>query len=163
MAESIQFIPLQKEWQENRQSVLDLHIRMFNDPKVRRWLWNETPTTDTEITKLIEQSFLASNALTLIIRVNELMAGEVGVDNIKNGVGRVGYVLDRPFWGRKIMSQALKYTIESCKNDGRARLLVATVFPDNGSSRRVLKKSRFNLVSKRLTPNKELVYNLLLT
>ena len=60
---------------------------------------------------------------------------------------KIGYWLGHPFWGRGLMTEAVKVLCSHCFNSGKFRCVkvVGYVKEDNVSSRRVLEKVRFML------------------
>jgi len=60
---------------------------------------------------------------------------------------KIGYWLGHPFWGRGLMTEAVKVLCLHCFNSGKFRCVkvVGYVKEDNVSSRRVLDKVRFML------------------
>ena len=52
----------------------------------------------------------------------------------------VGYLLDKPYWGRGIATEAARASIEFGFKDGQLNHIIALVAPENIPSRRVVEK-----------------------
>ena len=79
---------------------------------------------------------------------NDEMIGSVGADNLEPGSshrGELGYWLAVPYWGRGIMTDALRAYINYAFEQLQVTRLVANVFESNLASSRVLERSGFKL------------------
>jgi len=75
------------------------------------------------------------------IAVERQLAGVVGViyqEDVYAGVGEIGYWIGQPYWGRGVMTQAIRLFIEVCQNELSFRRLEACVFSSNPASMSVL-------------------------
>lgn len=93
-------------------------------------------------------SFLAesSNAMHWAIEVDGCAVGGIGVDpgEAEYGKsGRFGYWLGEPYWGRGIMTAAVRTTSDFALSGSGLVRLEAPVFAWNGASMRVLEKCGF--------------------
>lgn len=59
------------------------------------------------------------------------------------GVWRLGYWIDRPWWGRGLMSEAVACVLAYADETWQPTRVVAGVFADNPASKRVLEKMGF--------------------
>ena len=80
------------------------------------------------------------------IEVEGVAAGGIGIDpgeGIFSKCARFGYWLGEPYWGRGIMSAAVRATAEHLLRDTELVRLEAPVFEWNPASMRVLEKGGF--------------------
>ena len=81
--------------------------------------------------------------MSLAIVIDGEAVGCIGLSDIEGHKAGVGYWLAEPFWGRGIMTRALKLTTRHALNEMGLRRLYATVFLFNRASMRVLEKGGY--------------------
>lgn len=76
------------------------------------------------------------------------MCRENDLDEIfQNLMGReIGYVLNKKYWGRGIMPEAVNRVIQYCFNDLHLDFLCCGYFKENKQSKRVNEKMAFNII-----------------
>lgn len=81
--------------------------------------------------------------INFAIDIGEKVVGSVGFSKIKNGKAELGYWLAERYWGRRIMTEAVKLATKfGFKKLGFERIC-ATVFSFNKPSQRVLAKTGY--------------------
>jgi len=78
----------------------------------------------------------------LVIEVDGKLAGSIG------GVGGIGYMLGRGFWGRGVATWAVGEMVARMFNDPALQEVNACVWQGNEASERVLTKNGFRLVGE---------------
>lgn len=127
-------------------------FKYANNKKIYRWTLN-IPYPYTE---KIAQDWIKRNQikykqkniddLVLAIDVNGEMIGAIGIHKIeKNHKAEIGYWLGEPFWGKGIMSNALKVVIKYAFKEYKLKRLYAGVMLPNIGSAKVLEKNGFVL------------------
>jgi ribosomal-protein-alanine N-acetyltransferase len=131
----------------------DAMFAYASDPEVTRFLpWE--PATEIENVR----PFLAdqvgrrerreSLGLAILLRETNEMIGSTDLMDLKRarGEAELGYLLARPFWGRGLMTEAARLTLEH--GFGRLRLIRIRAYADaeNQGSRRVLEKIGMRVV-----------------
>jgi RimJ/RimL family protein N-acetyltransferase len=134
-----------RHWTADDKSSL---LRYANDRTVWRNLTHRFPHPYTEA----DADFWLGRLATLArpthwaIEVDGQAVGGVGVE-LGEGVfakaGRFGYWLGRPFWGRGIMTAAVRVITDHVFANFEVARLEAAVFEWNPASMRVLEKCRF--------------------
>jgi RimJ/RimL family protein N-acetyltransferase len=80
------------------------------------------------------------------IEINGNVVGSIGIHRIKEKhKAEIGYWLGKEYWGKGIMSEAVKIISEYCFNKLKLRRIVAKVFLFNEPSKRVLEKNGFKM------------------
>lgn len=84
------------------------------------------------------------DSFNLGIEINKEIVGMIGVHEIKHEhKAEIGYWLGEPFWGKGIMSRAVKLSAKECVRRFKLKRLEAHVFSYNKASARVLEKNGF--------------------
>ncbi len=124
-------------------------LRIFSDPEVTRYYDLDTFSTIEQATDLIHrqaQRFERGEALRWGITqtVDDIVIGTVGlIVNQANATGGLGYDLARPYWRRRIMSEALAIVIRYAMRSVNLNRLQALVMPENEASAKLLAKLGF--------------------
>jgi RimJ/RimL family protein N-acetyltransferase len=104
---------------------------------------------DTWLQKRIAHAQLYSKEVSFAIRnADDKLIGVVSADSLEPGTthrAEIGYWLARPFWGKGIMTDAVRTFIEYAFNDLELLRLTAHTFEFNAGSARVLEKNGFTL------------------
>jgi len=83
--------------------------------------------------------------INFVIDINGEVAGSVGFSNIKEHKAEIGYWLAEKYWGKGIMSEAVKLVTKFGFNKLKLKRIYAYVFPFNKASMRVLEKNGYKL------------------
>lgn len=123
-------------------------VPLANNRKVWRNLAHRFPHpyTESDADSWLERLARSSNPTHWAIEVEGAAAGGIGIDPgegiyAKNAV--FGYWLGEPYWGRGIMTAAVRTTVEYVFGHFDLARLVSPVFEWNPASMRVLEKSGF--------------------
>ena len=81
--------------------------------------------------------------INFVIDINDEAAGSVGFSKIEGHRAEIGYWLAEKYWGKGIMTEAVKLTTKFGFEKLKLRRISAYVFPFNRASRRVLEKAGF--------------------
>ncbi len=82
------------------------------------------------------------------IEVNNEAVGSIGLyilNDVRRLNAEIGYWLAEPFWGKNIMTEAVKQMVEYGFNTFNINRIYASTFGDNMASRRVLEKAGFKM------------------
>jgi putative acetyltransferase len=106
------------------------------------------PHKDKGISLGILQSFIKNDEVRAIVyKENNKVIGSLGVhsDRKREGVQAkmIGYVLSESYWGKGLMSEAVKETIRYLFEEERIDIVSCYHYPSNIRSKRVIEKSRF--------------------
>ncbi|WP_306606877.1 GNAT family N-acetyltransferase [Azonexus sp.] len=134
-----------REWQTRDAEEL---ISAANNRKI--WLNLQDrfphPYTDADASSWFSHLQTTSEPSQWAIEVDGVAAGGIGVDlgeDIFVKTGHFGYWLGEHFWGRGIMSVAVRIASQYCLNQYNLERLEAPVFSWNPASMRVLEKAGF--------------------
>lgn len=107
-----------------------------------------------EDTKRILDMFIAEkNVFALVLKENGKVIGSLGLHESKANekeeykslkTKEIGYVLSKDYWGKGLMTEAVKAVIGFCFDVWGADLLTVGHFAENGRSRRVIEKCGFS-------------------
>ena len=104
---------------------------------------------DWWIHQRIEHAKRIGKEVTFAIRdAGDQLIGVVGADNVELGtthLAEIGYWLARPYWGKGIMTAAVRAYVHYAFADLELLRLTAHVFEFNAGSARVLEKNGFKL------------------
>lgn len=73
----------------------------------------------------------------------DALIGVIGIENITGCEPEIGYWLGKPFWGRGLMTQALKVVVEKAFVQHSVGTLYARTYQQNKASKNVLLKCGF--------------------
>ena len=109
-----------------------------------------------EVTKSILKDFIEKDEVyALVLKENNKVIGSLGIHNRKmdesyigNIQREIGYVLSKDYWGRGIMSEAVKAAIKYAFEELNVDVLWCGHFVSNNQSRRVIEKCGFKFYSE---------------
>jgi ribosomal-protein-alanine N-acetyltransferase len=80
----------------------------------------------------------------ITLKGNDQVIGTIGYNNFQaEGNGTIGYDLNEKFWGRGIISEAIKAIVDFGFETLKIHRIEANVGPDNKASQKVLEKNGF--------------------
>lgn len=97
-------------------------------------------------TRVLERSSLGYPGYYMLELKGEEAAGSIGsvaVTPIEEGVFRIGYWLDEPWWGKGLMSEAVAAVIDDTFSTHGAASMVSGVFEGNAGSEMILRNAGF--------------------
>lgn len=125
-------------------------IKYANNYNVSKWLKNTFPHPYTEDDAIVwlancavqdpETNFALANDNELIGGIGLKLSDDVFIHNAE-----IGYWLGEPFWGKNIVTAAVKEMTKYVFNNFDINRLFAGVFEGNTASVRVLQKCRYKL------------------
>jgi [ribosomal protein S5]-alanine N-acetyltransferase len=106
------------------------------------------PHADKAVSARILQSFIEKDEVWAIVyKQNNKAIGSLGLhpDRMREGINgkMVGYVLSQDYWGKGLMSEAVKRIIQFAFEETDVDLLSVRHYPFNQRSRRVIEKCGF--------------------
>ena len=140
-----------RAWQETDLEDFYEYARVDGVGQRCGWL----PHESREESKRILELFIAEKkTFALELKENQKVIGSVGLevrdvelDIDRNRMGReIGYVLNKDYWGRGLMPEAVKAVIEHCFRELDFDWLTCGHFTWNDQSRRVVEKCGFRYV-----------------
>ena len=81
--------------------------------------------------------------INFVIDINGEVVGSVGLSDIKEFKAEIGYWLAEKYWGRGIMTKAVKLVTKFGFDKLKLKRIYAFVFPFNKASMKVLKKAGY--------------------
>lgn len=129
---------------------LDSLIKYANNYNIYKWLKNSFPhpyTEDDAVVWLANSSTQNPETNFAIANDSELI-GAIGFhlrEDVFKYNAEIGYWIGEPFWGKKIVSKAVREITKYIFNSFEIRRIYANVFEGNPASVRVLKKSGYKL------------------
>ena len=81
--------------------------------------------------------------INFVIDINNEVAGSVGLSKIEGYRAEIGYWLAEKYWGKGIMTKAVKSVTKFGFEKLKLRRIYAEIFPFNKASRRVLEKAGY--------------------
>lgn len=113
--------------------------------------WN--PHTSIRESEMVLASFIEEKkTFALELKENHKVIGSLGLEELSispgnfydNSVGReIGYVLNKEYWGRGLMPEAVKRVIRFCFEEERYDFLMCSHSVANERSKRVIEKCGF--------------------
>lgn len=115
--------------------------------------WNHHKSIE-ESREILEIFINEHKTFALEFKDNKKVIGSVGIEKInplydsyENMYGKeIGYVLSKDYWGRGLMTEAVKRVIDYCFDDLRLDYLWISHWIKNDKSRRVIEKCGFEFV-----------------
>lgn len=104
------------------------------------------PYTEDDARQFIEYALGAEMETVFAIEVDGEAAGSVGIifqKDVYSQSGELGYWLGEEYWGRGIVSEAVKAMVKHAFCDLGLRRIYARIFSNNIASKRVLEKAGF--------------------
>ena len=117
--------------------------------------WNHHKSIE-ESRKILDMFIDEHKTFALELKNNGKVIGSLGIEKInplddpyENMYGKeIGYVLSKDYWGRGLMTEAVKKVIDFCFDDLRLDYLWISHWVDNDKSRRVIEKCGFEFVKE---------------
>ncbi len=128
-------------------------VKYANNPKIAANMTDAFPSPYTEDSgrAFITMAQKGGSICLMAIEVEEEAVGGIGIhlqSDIMRKNAELGYWLAEPFWGKGIMSQAVKKMVEHAFNTFDINRIYARPFGTNKASQRVLEKSGFKLEAR---------------
>lgn len=129
---------------------IDALVKYANNYEIFRWVKDNFPYpyTKKDAEEWIAFSKNSNDGLNYAIANSIEAIGGIGV-RFKEDVYRfsweIGYWLGEPFWGKGIMTEAVKVFSKYIFNRYNIRSLIANVYEGNTASMKVLKKAGYKL------------------
>jgi len=105
-----------------------------------------SPYTPDDANRFIAMATGAPPGLLLAIEVNGEAAGGIGIrplEDVYRGTAEIGYWLAEPFWGRGIVTDAVRALVPVAFDRTGITRIQASIFSNNPASMRVLEKCGF--------------------
>ncbi|PKP47468.1 MAG: N-acetyltransferase [Bacteroidetes bacterium HGW-Bacteroidetes-11] len=139
-----------RKWQT---SDLDSLVKHANNINVAKFLTNQFPHpyTKTDGERFLETSMSHNPVKIFAIVVEGEAVGAIGVfpqDDIHCLNAEMGYWLSEEFWGRGIVTEAIRRTVEYCFETFPVGRIFARPFGNNPASQRILEKAGFRLEAR---------------
>ena len=127
--------------------------------------WN--PHQSVQESKTILKMFIkGKNKFALELKENHKVIGSLGLEKMSLSLGgeydnlagrEIGYVLNKAYWGRGLMPEAVKAVIAYCFQNEKYDYLICSHSVTNNQSKRVIEKCGFRFVkeSSRVMANGE--------
>jgi ribosomal-protein-alanine N-acetyltransferase len=123
---------------------------VFSDPQVMRY-WSSGPMADRDAAVKLYEEIQETNASGLMMKwglalaENDRVIGTTTFFNLSLSNGRleIGYAMNRSFWGKGLMNEALIALINYGFDTMNLRRIEADVDPRNGPSIRTLERLGF--------------------
>ena len=136
-----------RKWSEND---LDSLVEHANNINIARWLTNQFPHPYTyEDGRKYLSLFSADDPVKVFaIEVDGKAVGSIGIfpqTDIHEKNAEMGYFLSEKYWGKGIMSRAIRQTVAYGFNAFGNTRIFARPFSSNLASQRVLEKAGFKL------------------
>jgi len=136
-----------REWKDSDASAL---AAILSNKKILDNLRDGLPFPYTEKDALdyfgFVKSFSKNDAFAFAVTADEKVVGAISVfrnNNIHCRTGELGYYLDEDFWGKEIMTEAVKILCKKVFEETDIIRIYAEVFTQNIGSCRVLEKAGF--------------------
>lgn len=133
-----------------KKEVSEIH-KMIGDPEVSRFTLFPSRFGHDDAAEFLKIARKAWRTETgYVFGIEDIASGElIGIISAYNVSRRhrkaeVGYLLGKQFRGLGLMSEAVGLMLSFCFNELRLKRVYALVFPDNGASASVLKRSGFS-------------------
>ena len=125
-------------------------VRYANNPEIARFMTDQFPHPYTEEKGLAFITFATVDSPLHIfaIEVNGEMVGGIGIhpqSDIYSKNAELGYWLAEPFWGKGIVTEAVKQMVSYGFSSFDITRIFARPFGNNPASQRVLEKAGFTL------------------
>lgn len=135
-----------------------------SNPVINKYTGDPIITTLDGVTDLIKNVWLSDykkfgyGRYAVIAKESKTILGFCGVKYLPEiDETDLGYRLIPNYWGKGIATEASKAILEHAFNDLNLKRIVATVYPENTASTRVLKKLNFQFEKKASYPDEEAI------
>jgi ribosomal-protein-alanine N-acetyltransferase len=136
-----------RPWEERDAPSLALHA---DNPRIARSMRDlfPSPYTLDDANRFIAMATGRRSGLMLAIEVDGDAAGGIGInplEDVYRGTAEIGYWLAEPFWGKGIVTDAIRAIVPVAFEESGIVRLQAGIFSNNPASMRVLEKCGFTL------------------
>ena len=113
------------------------------------WEHHKSKDKSLEILKMFIEE---KKVFAIVLKENQKVIGSIGIEELSeeldkdldNLVGReLGYVLNKDYWNKGIMKEAISKVVDYCFNTLKLNFLMASYFNHNIASKKVLEKLNF--------------------
>ena len=113
------------------------------------WEHHKSKGKSLEILKMFIEE---KKVFAIVLKENQKVIGSIGIEELSeeldkdldNLLGReLGYVLNKDYWNKGIMKEAVSKVVEYCFNTLKLNFLMASYFNHNIASKKVLEKLNF--------------------
>lgn len=123
-------------------------VRHANNPRIAAMMRDAFPSpyTPADARRFIHRATDTTSRLFLAIEVGGEAVGSIGIqsgDDIRHRTAELGYWLAEPFWGRGIVTDAVRSLVPVAFERFAIVRLEAGIFSNNPASMRVLEKCGF--------------------
>ena len=121
--------------------------------------WNHHQSVD-ESKRILGFFIAGKKTFALVLKENGKVIGSLGLEPRADDAGldaelqgrEIGYVLSKDYWGRGLMTEAVKAVIDYCFSELSYDYLTCGHFDHNDRSRRVVEKCGFEFLKNVVTP-----------
>ena len=116
------------------------------------------PHTSIAVSETVLKLFIEEKkTFALELKENNKVIGSLGIEKLSRIInddysdipGReIGYVLNKKYWGRGLMPEAVKAVIEYCFSETECEYLICSCAETNNQSKRVIDKCGFSFIDK---------------
>jgi len=129
---------------------LDFVFQHFSNPSITEFLLDEPPVSDISQAQEIIEFYLepekkSRNRWGIVLKSNDQIIGTCGFHkwNKRDLRAEIGYDLNPDFWGKGIMTEALRAAIQNGWDGMGLNRIEAIVYPENQRSMHLLHKLGF--------------------
>lgn len=118
---------------------------------ITKFMTDGFPNTMDKCKNFLEFATNNDTVLYFAIEINGLAVGGIGVSpgsDIKRRNAELGYWLSEDYWGKGIMTKAIKEIIQTAFNRFDIDRIYAAPFESNTASHRILEKTGFKLEAR---------------
>ncbi len=123
-------------------------VRYANNRRIARWLRDRFPFpyTEADAETFLAAVFRQDPRTVFAVATRREAIGGIGLefrDDVHRFTAELGYWLGEPFWGRGIMTEAIRLFTSWAFENFELHRISAAVFDGNAASARVLEKAGF--------------------
>lgn len=113
--------------------------------------WEHHKSKDKSLT-ILKMFIEKKKVFAIVLKENQKVIGSIGIEELSeeldkdldNLVGReLGYVLNKDYWNKGIMKEAISKVVDYCFNTLKLNFLMASYFNHNIASKKVLENLNF--------------------
>ncbi len=108
--------------------------------------WKHHESLD-ESEVVLDMLIKARHVYAIVLRANDKLIGSIGLSSMDDGM-ELGYVLNRDYWNRGIMTEAIELIISYCFDELKLSKIYSGYYTDNLISKRLNKKFGFKYLRK---------------
>ncbi|MBR5520546.1 MAG: GNAT family N-acetyltransferase [Oscillospiraceae bacterium] len=145
-----------REWQETDLEDFYEYARVDGVGQMAGWQPHDT----IETSKIVLDIFMSGKKTFAVqLKENNKVIGSVGIEELSMVPGaeyeslygrELGYVLNKDYWGKGIMPEAVKKVIEYCFENCGCDYLICSCSPANSQSKRVIEKCGFEFLTEKV-------------